>query len=867
MASILQSLVACLWASIISTSSRLLGVLPLSLQMWLRRVVNALVVATLVSVTSSAPPGFPSSGNGLWYTAPGAVWYENFLPIGNGYLAAMLPGGTSQEVTQLNIESLWSGGPFQDPSYNGGNSVPSQQTQLAQDMQTIRQAIFASSNGTIDSTSTRLIRYHPYHSSYAGAGYLYATVNSAGPISNYGRWLDLDEGVARTTWSQGSTTFLRESFCSHPLQACVQYLNSTAAGPLPTVTYAYSVAEETGLPTPNVTCLDDKTLSIRNYVAVPGMLYELLAQVEAPGGSVSCAVVAGSNPPNATITVTGAAEAWISWVGGTDYDMQAGNAASNFTFQGADPHNSLVSLLSSANLMSNSYESLLLDHIADYTSVVGKFALSLGQTPDLSTPTDEILASYQTYVGNPYLEWVLFNYGRYLLTSSARGTLPANLQGKWADGQSNSWGADSNINIQMNYWSAEMGNLDVAESLFNYIESTWAPRGAETALVLYNISQGWVTHDETFGHTGMKLSGNSAQWADYPESNAWMMIHAWDHFDYTNDVQWWKSQGWPLVKSVASFHLEKLILDLHYNDNTLVTAPCNSPEQVPITFGCAHAQQLIWQLFNAIEKGFNAAGDTDTAFLNDILAKREQMDKGIRVGWWGQLQEWKFDMDQPNDTHRHLSHLIGLYPGYAIASYSPAIQGGLLYNGTFLNYTKEQVLDAAEISLIHRGNGTGPDADAGWEKVWRAAAWAQLGNESEFYKELTYAIERNFAPNLFDLYYPGTPPFQIDANLGYPAAVLNALLQAPDVASLSIPLQVTLLPALPSTWSSGEMKGARIRGGITLDLEWSNGKPTAATFTVDSNVAGRQRDVVVNYGGNVVGEFTSNAGTTKTITF
>ncbi|KIJ60761.1 glycoside hydrolase family 95 protein [Hydnomerulius pinastri MD-312] len=858
-----------LWASLFALSHLLLDLLPYSIQMLFRRLYCLVTVATCVSVTHSAPPGFPSSGNGLWYTAPGSVWAQELLPIGNGYLAAMLPGGTSQESTQLNIESLWSGGPFQDPTYNGGNSMPSQQTQLAEDMQSIRQTIFSSPNGTINNIEEIMADAGAY-GSYAGAGYLLATLDTSGVVTNYGRWLDLDEAVSRTTWSQGGATFLRETFCSHPLQACVQYVNSTAKT-LPSLTYAYSVDAETGLPVPNVTCFDNSTLSIRNYVYNPGMLYEILVQVEAPGGSVSCSVVPGSTTPNATLTVTGASDAWITWVGDTNYDMAAGNTAANYSFQGPDPHSTLVALLSSAGLVSKTYSSILEQHIADYNSIISPFSLSLGQTPDLDTPTDQIVASYQTYVGNAYLEWVVFNYGRYLLTSSARGTLPANLQGKWADGSSNAWGADyhSNINIQMNYWFAEMSNMNVVGPLFDYFENTWAPRGAYTAWVLYNISSGWVTHDEMniFGHTGMKLSGNSAQWADYPESNAWMMIHAWDHFDYTNDVTWWKAQGWPLVKAVASFHLEKLIEDLHFNDSTLVTAPCNSPEQVPITFGCAHAQQLIWQLFNAIEKGFAAAGDTDTEFLDAVLAKREQMDKGLRIGWWGQLQEWKVDMDSPTDTHRHLSHLIGLYPGYAIASYSPVLQGGLTVNGTFMNYTKEQVLTAAETSLLHRGNGTGPDADSGWEKVWRAAGWAQLGNESEYYKELTYAIERNFASNLFDLYTPGSTVFQIDANFGFPAAVLHGLLQAPDVANINVPLQVTLLPALPPTWSSGEIKGARIRGGITLDFAWSGGKLTSAVFTVDNDVAGRERDVVVNSGGRVVGQFRSNAGSLVNLSF
>ncbi|TFY55805.1 hypothetical protein EVJ58_g8016 [Rhodofomes roseus] len=695
-----------------------------------------------------------------------------------------MPGGTVQETMHVNIESLWSGGPIQDPTYNGGNKLPSQQATMAQDMQMYRQAIFDSSNGTIDDIENLMTDAGAY-GSYAAAGAFLTTLNSSDTVSNYFRWLDLDEAVARTQWTDESgNSYWREQFCSNPAEACVQYVNST--GTLPSLTYALSVTLESGLPVPNVTCLDNSTLMVQGLANDPGMLYEVLAQVRASGNATVTCTPSGSN---ATISVNGANEAWLTWVGGTNYDMYSGTAAADFSFTGPDPHDALTTLLNVATAETVTYDGLLQAHISDYKSVMSPFSLDLGQTPDLSTPTDQLKAAYQTNVGNPYFEWLLFNYGRYLLASSARGTLPPNLQGKWVETWTNAWGADyhSNINIQMNHWFAEMTNMDVLLPLFNYIENTWAPRGASTAQILYNISRGWVTHDEMnlFGHTGMKLEG------------------------------------------------------------------------------CAHAQQLIWQLFNAVEKGYEASGDDDTTFLEEVQLKRAQMDKGIHIGSWGQLQEWKVDMDSPTDTHRHLSHLIGLYPGYAIASYDPSIQ-----NGSTTQYTKSDVLAAAETSLYHRGNGTGPDADAGWEKAWRAACWAQLANASEFYFELSYTIERNIAPNLFSMYAPSSGSngiFQIDANFGYPAALLNGLLQAQDVATYSTPLAITILPALPEAWPSGSIRGARVRGGMTLDLEWGNGKPTVVNINVDEGVTPRPVEVV--YGGSVVASFTTSGGLEKTINF
>ncbi|TBU60468.1 Six-hairpin glycosidase-like protein [Dichomitus squalens] len=825
--------------------------------MHLRRAGVAVGLGSAISAAVAAPPAFPASGNGIWYTQPGRdfdFWADDWLPVGNGYLAAMVNGQAAQEVTQLNIESLWSGGPFQDPTYNGGNKAASDQATVAQEMQVIRQAIFQSPNGTIDSASTS---GGPLSiGSYVGAGYLLATLDLSGGFSDFVRWLDLDAAVQRTSWTQGNASFFRETFCSHPTQACVQRINTTDASTLPALTYAYSVDAESGIPIPTVSCFDNSTLQITGTASSPGMAFEILARVSASGTNASI-VCAPTGTNNATISVSGASDAFITWVGGTDYDADAGDAVHSFSFKGADPHDALVALIEPATASATTYDGALAAHIADYAGLITKFELDLGQTPDFATPTDQLHDAYQTDVGNPYLEWLLFNFGRYLLAGSARGTLPANLQGKWAKDDSNPWSADyhSNINIQMNYWFAELTGMDVVTPLFDYFEKTWAPRGALTAQYLYNISEGWVTHNEIFGHTGMKGGGNTASWADYPESNAWMMLHVWDHFDFTQDSDWFKAQGWPLLKSVAQFHLQKLVPDERFNDSTLVVNPCNSPEQVPITLGCAHAQQLIWQLFNAIDKGFAISGDTDTAFLDEVRAKREQMDKGIHIGSWGQLQEWKVDMDSPTDTHRHLSHLVGLYPGYAVSGYNATVQA------TAENYTHDEVIAAATTSLIHRGNGTGPDADSGWEKVWRAACWAQLQNATEFYHELTYALERNFAPNLFSLYSQGEGAiFQIDANFGFPAALLNGLIQVPDVATTGDIYTVFILPALPSNWPSGSIKNARLRGGISIEFSWAPAPQGLTSLKVSAESFAARRRVRFVHKGQTIKEITTSPG-------
>ncbi|KAJ1300892.1 hypothetical protein OPQ81_003318 [Rhizoctonia solani] len=797
----------------------------------------------------AAPSGFPASGNGLWYTEPAVNWSTQYLPIGNGYLGAMVNGNPVFDRIQLNIESLWSGGPFADPSYNGGNHQPSERSYLASQLARIRDTIFSSSNGTIEGVEPLPIDAGAY-GSYSGAGYLNINRTASGGATNYARWLDMDNAVLNTIWTEPSGSFNRTYFCSNPTRACTVHTVSSTPGGF-SATFSFSSLD--GLPTRNITCLDNNTIQLRGYAGSPGMLYEILGKIQQSGpanSSAGCSV--DEKTGDAVLVVKGSTEAWVNWVGGTDYSMETGNGASGYRFKGSDPHAGLVTLLAKAS--GQSVETALGSHIADYRSALGGFSLNIGEKFDSSKTTAQLRKEYKRDVGNPYFEWLMFNYGRYMLVGSTRSYLPANLQGVWARDAGAPWSgdyrefdpirwwddkaepyhiSDANINIQMNYWFAEMTNMKVTSALWDYMAKTWAPRGAETAKTLYNTTRGWVTHNEMNVRSFIyALEGwNPAEWANYPESAAWMMIHVYDHFDYTNDVAWWRAQGWPLLKGVALFWLDHLIEDRHFKDGSLVTAPCNSPEQAIVTLGCSHSQQLVWQLFEAVEKGFSASGDNDTAFLHEVQTKKLKLDKGIRIGSWGQLQEWKLDFDRQTDLHRHLSHLIGLYPGYVLANFkAPTGQ-----SQEIPKLTREQVLKASEISLRARGDGTGPDGDAGWEKVWRAACWAQLQNSTQFYHILTYAIEHNFAENLWSLYNPFAedPIFQIDANLGYPAAVLNALVQAPDTSSLSDALVITILPALPSAWSSGSIVGARIRGGMTLDLTWSNGKAVQANLRVD----------------------------------
>lgn len=304
-----------------------------------------------------------------------------------------------------------------------------------------------------------------------------------------------------------------------------------------------------------------------------------------------------------------------------------------------------------------------------------------------------------------------------------------------------------------------------------------------------------------------------------------MMQHVWNNFDYTQNVTWLKNQGYPLIKGVAEFWLSQLQEDTFTDDGSLVVNPCNSPEHGPTTFGCAHYQQEIHHVFEAVLSSASIVSEPDGQFLVAVKLSLSRLDKGLHLTEWGGIKEWKlpdsYGYDVEN-THRHLSHLTGWYPGYSISSFQKG-------------YTNSTIKSAVEATLVARGNGNAEDANAGWAKVWRAACWARLNNAEKAYELLRYAIEVNFAGNGFSMYSAENEPFQIDANFGLAGAILSMLV-------VDLPLSyaeaggtnrtVVLGPAIPERWKGGSVKGLRIRGGGSVDFSWDDaGLVTEAKLT------------------------------------
>jgi alpha-L-fucosidase 2 len=320
-------------------------------------------------------------------------------------------------------------------------------------------------------------------------------------------------------------------------------------------------------------------------------------------------------------------------------------------------------------------------------------------------------------------------------------------------------------------------------------------------------------HNEinVFGHTSMK---SKALWANYPAAAVWMMQHVFDHWDCSQDVQWLKVQGYPMIKSVAEFWLSQLQEDTYTGDGTLVVNPCNSPEHGTTTFGCAHYQQLIHQVFDAVLSISTVADELDTAFLKEVRSSLDRLDKGFHVGDWSQIKEWKLPDSEGyefiNDTDRHLSELVGWYPGYSLSSFL----GG---------YTNTTIQNSVREKLYSRGEGIAEDANAGWAKVWRSACWARSNETGRGYFELRYAMSENSADNGFSMYKDLNIPFQIDANFGHGGAVLSMLvvdllLTFDDNATRT----VVLGPAIPAAWTNGKVKGLRLRRGGSMDFAWND---------------------------------------------
>lgn len=737
----------------------------------------------------------------LWYDAPAKIWLEA-LPVGNSKMGAMVYGGTDTEEIQLNEETFWSGGPH-------NNNSPTSIYYLNE----VRDLIFHGREKAAEDIINREFIKGPHGMRYLSLGSLKLHFGHK-EVTGYQRELDIQRAISRTTYNCNGVKYERTIFAPLKKGVIVMKIKSSKRASL-----NFSLNHDSELPF-SVKPLADGIEATINGVEQEGIKSALTAH---------CRTIVKTDGKTSLdtngISITKATEAILYICASTNfvsYNDVSGNAQSKND-----------SLLSAA--IATRYNNLLVEHVKAYQNLYNRVKFNLSTSSSgKNLPTYKRLSAFYS-TDDLGMVALLFNYGRYLLISSSQpGGQAANLQGIWNDKKNAPWDSKYtiNINAEMNYWPAEVCNIsETAEPLFSMIRDL-SITGAETARTMYGC-RGWMAHHNT---DIWRIAGpvDGAYWGMFPNGGAWLTTHIWDHYLYTQDKEFLRN-NYDILLGAAQFYLDYMV----ERNGQMLVVPSVSPEHggkgtsSPICAGCTMDNQIVRDVLNqAIEatKILFSSDSSQSSHNYELSTMNYALEKlpPMKVGQYGQLQEWREDIDDPNDQHRHISHLYGLYPSHQI---NP--------------FTTPELWNAARITLQQRG-----DEATGWSLGWKTCFWARMLDGNHAYQIIQNMLrplpaedmqtimahpEGRTYPNMFDAH----PPFQIDGNFGVTAGIAEMLMQS-ELCTMNSALCTHLLPALPDAWKEGSITGLKARGGYTVNITWNDGK--LATATILSPVA---RNIII----------------------